>query len=210
MSDIIFTGTDAFGADVGRHLRQLGLGIRDVPAAEALREIEARPPRLMILAAGYPSPALTEAIDARVADAGTAWLPITFEASFIRVGPWVDHRIGPCFRCYRARRRQHEDRPDLTEALQAAFDSGTIGAPRGHLPHHVRIAAGVAVDLVDRVADQPDVAGAVFAIKLPGGSIRRHHVVGVHRCSRCGRRGDVDGATWLTDLATPREAVSHA
>lgn len=164
-------GTGRFGADLTAALAGLP-GSSEVAAPESATGT-------LVAAFWRPSPQLCRHIDTL----GVPWLPVIVEGEYIRVGPLIDPPRPPCFDCYYWRRLQHESQRETTLALHAAYDADADCGPVGHLPHHVRLAAGLVQLLLDADgSEEPSVA----AIRLPTCQVSRHHVVPRHNCNRCG------------------------
>lgn len=146
----------------------------------------------VVLALSRPEPALCELADEVSHRYGTPWLPVTMDHPVIRVGPLVMPGCGPCFRCYRRRRQQHDTQPEASAALLAAYAADPEAGPAGYLPHHTRIAAGVVSEMLHGIAvgDQRrlhgHVPGSVTTIRLFGRGISTNLVVRCHDCLRCG------------------------
>lgn len=173
-------GTGAFGEDV---VHRLSAALPDACVLEADR-LEAAfaedPPSSVVLALWRPSPGLCERADALAAAHRVPWIPVIMEHPVLRIGPFVRTDAGPCFRCYQWRRVQHDDQHRATAALHAAYDEAPECGPRGHLPHHARLAAAaVASHLAHRTV------GRVTTVQLATARVLTHHVVACHGCDRC-------------------------
>jgi bacteriocin biosynthesis cyclodehydratase domain-containing protein len=120
----------------------------------------------------------------------TPWIPVIMEHPVVHIGPLVIPPVGPCFRCYRRRRAQHDAQPQATAMLAAAYAKDPELGPAGYLPHHARVAATVAARMGDtaRLADtgQPGLHGNVVTFGLVSNAIRIDPVVACHDCRRCG------------------------
>ncbi|MEU7599511.1 TOMM precursor leader peptide-binding protein [Streptomyces sp. NPDC040724] len=181
-------GAGGFGARTVALLAQEFAGSVMLPADElqrAFREFEGP----VVLAAWRPMPALFEQADAWAYRLGRAWLPVVMETSVVRVGPLVVPAGGPCFRCYRERRRQHDLQGVTTSALYEAYDADPECGPGGFLPHHARLAATVAARYVRAAAGEGSAAGprpgAVSTLSLRQWGVDTSHVVPWHGCPRC-------------------------
>ncbi|MFW6692180.1 TOMM precursor leader peptide-binding protein [Streptomyces sp. MAR4 CNX-425] len=152
--------------------------------ADLLRGLDGSPGGVVVVAAWRPLPGLTELVDEFAYRTSTSWLPVVMENSVVRVGPLVRPPQGPCFRCYRERRRQHDRQQALTAALHTAYDEHPDRGPGGHLPHHARLAAAVAAGVLQRGR-----AGEVTVIRLGAWGVDTYHVVPWHDCPRCGDFG---------------------
>lgn len=163
------TGVGAFGRAVVAHLA------------------EACPPAdVHVVVLWRPSPALCRQLDAESFRTGRPWLPIIAEHPTVLVGPWIAPPDGPCFRCYTARRAQHDTRPRVTSALGEAYDADARLGPQGFLPHHARVVAALAL-----LAVAEPVAGRIASFDVHSGHIGAQHVVGVHGCPRCDASGEI-------------------
>jgi bacteriocin biosynthesis cyclodehydratase domain-containing protein len=135
-----------------------------------------------------PCPDVCERLDELSFQAGTPWLPIVMEHPRIRVGPWGAAPGGPCYRCYRWRKRQHDTQPHVTLALEAAYNGGAACGPAGYLPHHVTLAVGLAKLSLQKQAagGVAAVAGEVLVVNVITGRSAVHRVIPCHGCTRCG------------------------
>jgi bacteriocin biosynthesis cyclodehydratase domain-containing protein len=157
----------------------------------------------VVVALWRASPTLCERADELSFRYRRIWLPIVHEYPVLHVGPLVYPPSGPCFGCYRARRRQHSDEHRVAAALEAAYEADAGFGPTGHLPHHARLAAGAALGLLRWAGDAapPDTvhpaAGQVVAIALTGSSMTSSRVVACHDCPRrdCAGTAPLDLAT---------------
>jgi hypothetical protein len=144
----------------------------------------------VVLALRRPSPALCEQADELSSRNKVAWLPITMDHRVCRVGPLVCEQ-SPCFRCYRRRCEQHDVQPAATAALLAAYERDPLLGPGGYLPHHARIAAMMACEMLRCLSagpgsrDQVLPPGNVATIRLRGEGITVSRVVPCHDCDRC-------------------------
>jgi bacteriocin biosynthesis cyclodehydratase domain-containing protein len=177
-------GVGPFGDRVAAHLVDTYPDARMV-AAPDIRNAFTVARSAVVVALWRPEPALCEKADELAHQQGLPWLPVTMEHSVVRIGPLVCPRSGPCFRCYRARREQHDTQPVAAAALLRAYEDDPAAGPGGYLPHQARIAAGMARKaLGGRPAE--GVAGHVTTVRLLGGGMSVSHVVACHDCSRCG------------------------
>lgn len=181
----------SFGAAVADRLAP------DLPGARIERRTDDRslpmhwpPARMHLLLTWRETPALAERLDRAAHQWRVPWLPVVLEHPRLRVGPLVVPGRGPCYRCFRGRSAQHDPRPDITRALHAHFDAAPEDGPRGYLPAHTSIAAGLTREVLQRVDDDDGVAdaGTVRWIDLLSGRPGRADVVAVHGCGRCARR----------------------
>jgi hypothetical protein len=146
---------------------------------------------VVVVALWRPEPSLWEQADQLAARHGVPWLPITLDHRAIHVGPLVCSSA-PCFRCYWRRRQQHDVQPAATSALIAAYAADSSVGPAGYLPHHARIAAMIASEMLRFLAvgpadDRDGLApGNVATIRLRGEGITISPVVACHGCDRCG------------------------
>ncbi|MFE3555513.1 TOMM precursor leader peptide-binding protein [Streptomyces sp. NPDC059193] len=167
---------------------------------------------LRVLASWRETPRLAEVLDARSADWGTPWFPVLAEHPRLRVGPLVVPGAGACYRCFRKRRAQHERDAGHVETLHARYDASPGSGPGGFLPHHVDMAAGMALDVLRRfdAGEGERFAGTVRHWHLLEQHLSGGRVVAVHACARCRRPRAVPAeSTWadlaqdLTPLLTP-------
>jgi bacteriocin biosynthesis cyclodehydratase domain-containing protein len=172
------TGTGPFGAAVGRllgeHLPATVVGV------DGMSECFLEPSVYAVLALWRPSMALCERADALAAERGVAWLPAVLEHPHLRVGPLIRPGAGPCFRCYRVRREQHDEHRRMTAALQDAYDGRPELGPAGFLPHHARWASTLVMSFVDT-----GTTGSVSSVHLSTGALVTNTVVACHGCARC-------------------------
>jgi bacteriocin biosynthesis cyclodehydratase domain-containing protein len=172
-------GFGAFGEAVADQLADnLNHTVR-FPVERLADAVSSRPERL-IVALWRPAPSLCEAIDALCFEHRLPWLPIIMEHPVIRVGPDVSPGRGPCFRCYRWRRTQHDVQAESTEALYRAYDVDPTCGPAGFLPHHARLSAALAGAALDF-----GLPGDVSTIGPVTGQVSTYHVLACHACDRC-------------------------
>ncbi|MBT2454180.1 TOMM precursor leader peptide-binding protein [Streptomyces sp. ISL-86] len=155
--------------------------------------------QVRILASWRETPRLAELLDARSADWGTTWFPVVAEHPRLRIGPVVVPGEGACYRCFRQRRSQHERDSSHTATLHAHYDASPAAGTAGFLPHHVDMAAGMALDVLRRVeaGETEHLAGNVRHWHVLEQHVTGARVVGVHGCDRCRPRPvDPTSATW--------------
>jgi bacteriocin biosynthesis cyclodehydratase domain-containing protein len=208
---VALAGAGPFGMRVASLLAAAHPGYRE--ASATLAEISAaftEPTTAVVIALWRPEPDLCDAADSMSYRYQRPWLPVVMEHPVIRIGPLVRPPAGPCFRCYARRRRQHDRQPWVTAALQAAYDKDQACGPGGFLPHHARLAAAVARDMLRRLqACSPGRTGPelgdVTTIRLSDMGLniglRSSRVIACHDCDRCGEAGLPGAPDWLTDLA---------
>jgi bacteriocin biosynthesis cyclodehydratase domain-containing protein len=183
-------GAGLFGERVARHLLST-YAHADTVAAPDLRNAFAGTRDAVVVALWRPEPALCELADELSHRHHRPWLPVIMEHRVIYAGPLVSPH-SPCFRCYRRRREQHDIQPAATAALLAAYAGDPAAGPGGWLPHHARLAAGVAGQMLRTLAEagpgrrEDRGGGQVATIRLLGGSISLSPVVACHDCDRCG------------------------
>ena len=140
-----------------------------------------------VLAAGCPMPGYAAALDQVAFEQGVSWLPVIVEHPLLRIGPAVVPGVGACYGCWRRRLRQHAVAPDLEAALERAYRHATVERQAGHLPAAARLAAAVALDVVERLAhDAPGETGRVRQMDLLTRQLTTGKALGVHGCPRCG------------------------
>jgi bacteriocin biosynthesis cyclodehydratase domain-containing protein len=181
-------GTGPFGEDVVRVLAD-ALPDARVTAADQLEAAFTDSPELVVLALWRPSPSLSERADNLAASRKVPWIPVIMEHPVLRIGPQVRPGEGPCFRCYRWRRVQHDDQHRATAVLHAAYEASADCGPRGHLPHHARLAAAAVAAQLEH-----GVVGRVTTIQLASSRVLTHHVVACNGCDRCGELPARDNA----------------
>jgi bacteriocin biosynthesis cyclodehydratase domain-containing protein len=127
-------------------------------------------------------PELSEELD-KVAHARSApWLPVVLDHPEVRVGPLVLPGQSPCYKCFLARRRQHEQQTAVLSALHAAYDANSELGPRGYLMGHVLVAASIA-KTVTRDVDQ--YGGQLILFDVLQHEVNASLVTSVHGCERC-------------------------
>jgi bacteriocin biosynthesis cyclodehydratase domain-containing protein len=188
-----------FGARIGELLAS---GTRHcvVVADGAVDEAFAAPVAVVVAALWRASPALCEQADQVSYLTGRPWLPVTMESSAIYVGPVIRPPNGPCYRCYARRRAQHDGHRDAASALHGAFDREPQCGPAGYLPHHARLAAGAAENLIEAElgSGSAGMSGSVITIGLPSSRPSTAAVIACHDCARC--RGDSAGPQGGTEI----------
>jgi bacteriocin biosynthesis cyclodehydratase domain-containing protein len=169
--------------------------------AAGLEGAFATAPGAVVVALWRPSPVLCEQADRLAFQNQVPWLAVTMEHPVIRIGPLVVPGAGPCFDCYRRRRIQHDTQGAATSALYAAYERDPSIGPAGYLPHHARLAAATAAQLLARTgllppgpdarsaehrppADPP--VGQVVTLRLLRRGVSMSRVIGCHDCDRCG------------------------
>lgn len=184
-ADMAVTGVGDFGLDVARALaKSWGAMLVTLDALEG-----ALADGVVGVAAMWRlCPKLCERFDGLSFEAGTPWLPIVMEHPRIRVGPWHAAPEGPCYRCYTARKSQHDLQPKVTRALEAAYDCDATAGPMGYLPHHVTTAVGLAgLSLRKQTTEGVTAAaGEALVVNVGSGKSAAHRVIPCHGCTRCG------------------------
>ena len=195
MIDIFCTAVGGFGRAVAQVLQQR-LSVRVATEWEAPDSSRWPAARLHVVAAWRETPALFERADELARIHRRPWLPITLDATSVRVGPLVDGRDGPCYQCFLARQFQHRKLREIDRRLFGRYDADPNCGPRGFLAPHVSLAAYAATELARDVLDgrTADRAGDVRRFGLLTPQVSSDRVVAVDGCRRCGeRRAD---ATW--------------
>ncbi|MER5771051.1 TOMM precursor leader peptide-binding protein [Streptomyces sp. NPDC001985] len=188
---VAVAGVGEFGEAVRDHVsRELGAVPRAIEEFTSDRP-PPNAPEVLVVALWRPLEELGERVDEAAFAAGRPWLPVVFEHPWIVVGPWLAPPDGPCHRCYLDRRAQHRQYSDTARVLTEAYAADPSLGVRGHLPHHVRLAAGLARQALRR--REP---GLVLSANTVGSRISAHRTLGCHGCPRCGRRDRLgaDGA----------------
>lgn len=174
----------------------------------AVDEAFSAPARVVVAAMWRPSPALCERADVLSFSAGRAWLPVTLDQFAIHIGPVVVPPAGPCYRCCAWRRAQHDRHHARTAALHEAFDRDRSCGPAGYLPHHARLAGGIAMSLADAVLGPAGGETAVAmqaTVSLTDYAVSTSRVLACHDCGRCrAGREPVDGGRLLRLVASVR------
>ncbi|GGX15332.1 hypothetical protein GCM10010297_40950 [Streptomyces malachitofuscus] len=191
LDDIGVAGVGDFGEAVRDHFGRV-LGAEPLAVEELT---DGRPsPRasgILVVALWRPLEELCERVDEAAFAAGRPWLPVVFEHPWVVAGPWLVPLDGPCHRCYLNRRAQHRQHSATAQAVTEAYAADPELGVRGHLPHHVRLAVGLAQQVL-RLREP----GLVVSANTVGGRISAHRTLACHGCPRCGRqdRLGADGA----------------
>lgn len=182
-------GIGQFGDRVAGDLVNTNPGARLVASSD-IQNAFAVSRSAVVVALWRPEPLLCEKADELAHRHGVPWLPVTMEHPVIRIGPLVWPRRGPCFRCYRARREQHDVQPAATAALLQAYRDDSSAGPGGYLPHQANMAAALARQMLGYLADGDGqgkvAAGQVISLRLLGGGMSASRVIACHDCRRCG------------------------
>lgn len=134
---------------------------------------------------------------------GKPWLPAVLEHPVLRIGPLVLPPSGPCFGCYRARRRQHDTARAASAVLESGYDADPALAPAGYLPHHARLAAAV----ISRFLAGSE-TGQVYAYNVLSSRGSAHRVISCHDCDREPRESDPPRSPGLAGVARTTVARS--
>lgn len=196
--------TGAFGGRVSEILAAGLSGCREFSAiGSSLTDAFAAGPSTIVLVLARPDQDLCESADQLSWRRQTPWLPVVMEHPVIRVGPVICPPGGPCFRCYTLRRAQHDRQRWATASLDMAYHNDQTCGPEGYLPHHARIAAALARDMLDRLAlhDRDQVVGEVTTVRLLAGGLNTGRVIARHGCDRCGAGGPSVRPDWLGRLS---------
>jgi bacteriocin biosynthesis cyclodehydratase domain-containing protein len=187
---IALVGVGDFGERVARLVTESSADCAVVPERQ-LGEVFSAQPDLVIMALWRPCIALCERVDELAFTHRVPWLPISLEEQFvIRVGPAVVPPAGPCYRCYRARRIQHDGQYRATAILHRAYQADACCGPRGFLPHHVRMAGGLALFAIAEMTEaevgpQPALRGRVLTVQSLRTEITSSAVIPCESCDRC-------------------------
>jgi bacteriocin biosynthesis cyclodehydratase domain-containing protein len=113
------------------------------------------------------------------------WLGVASGPGRIRVGPLVVNGRAPCHDCFVRRTRQHEV-DDRAEEIQHAYEAlGELGVD-GYAPHHVLLAAGQALALLEQAASPAiSAVGEVRLIDCHTDEVARREVVPAQGCRSC-------------------------
>jgi bacteriocin biosynthesis cyclodehydratase domain-containing protein len=160
----------------------------------------------VVVALWRPAPALCERADLAAHKSGTPWLPIIMRHPLVLVGPLVRPGRTPCFRCYQQRLVQHDKDWRNTRDIHAAYDRDPDCGPRGFLPQHGRMAAGIAARLLG--GRHAVTTGEVISFSLVEQRIRKDAVLSCHGCARCG--ASTVGAGLAERLADVRRANARS
>jgi len=196
MNGVGVAGVGDFGEAVrDRFSHELGavpLAVEELTAHRSLPD----EPEVLVVALWRPLEELCERIDEAAFAAGRPWLPVAFEHPWVVVGPWLEPPGGPCHHCYLDRRAQHRLRSDTVRAMTEAYAADPDFGVKGHLPHHVRLAVGLAQQAL-RLREP----GLVLSANTVGSRISTHRTVGVHGCPRCGQQNRLGGEGAVAKVA---------
>jgi bacteriocin biosynthesis cyclodehydratase domain-containing protein len=187
--------TGAFGGEVSTFLGGYA-HVQEVVRTGTLDEAFDLDSALVVTATWRPSPSLHSRADGLSFERQRPWLPIVMEHWRILIGPLARPPAGPCHQCFARRRAQHDTRYSETVAADRAFSEDQEAGPRGYMPYHARVAASLAIWLVQLAqASSPSLAGpeAVSASKvlefdLMTSDISVSSVIRCHDCNRCAGR----------------------
>jgi bacteriocin biosynthesis cyclodehydratase domain-containing protein len=204
------TAAGSFGGQVAALLAS---GNCHVVAPDEVKACFASGVDAVVVAMWRACPSLCEQTDGQAFRYGVPWLPVVMEHPRLRIGPWVDPLLGPCYECYRQRKIQHDTHHAATSALEGAYERDPACGPGGYLPHHARVAAGIAGMTLRRgIAARrsrglsPGPAGEVSVINVLTWQTATHRVIARHGCPRCGRE-DGPGNGLGAVLATTHAAA---
>jgi bacteriocin biosynthesis cyclodehydratase domain-containing protein len=177
---VLTSGTfgSAVAAAIGDHRpdrRSQALAPGTIPTA--VREAS-----FVILAAWRPYEPECLALDLACRELGIAWSSCVLRGSDLWCGPLLDPAVGPCYACFRRRRRAHLQGLDREDAIEAAFAADPTLGPAGFPPPAVGIAAASMLAAADGMS-RP---GRLRRIDLLTGDVVETEVVPVHGCERCG------------------------
>lgn len=176
---LALVGTGAFGHRVTSFLAEAHPGSAEAEPGDLTPAFTGGGAAAVVVAAPRLRAALCERADELAYRYGVPWLPVIAEYPVLRIGPLVLPPGGPCFACYRARRRQHDTGYRDSELADAAAETGSAPEQSGYLPQHARLAAAVATRLLgDR---RP---GLVYSIDLHSGRGGAYPVIARHDCRR--------------------------
>jgi bacteriocin biosynthesis cyclodehydratase domain-containing protein len=145
-----------------------------------------------VVAAGRPCVEVEQLMDAAAHHWRRLLLPVVVEHPVLRIGPLVaPGSTAACVSCHERRRRQHLVARTTVDALQRHYSAHPEAEPRGYLPSHLNIAAGLVSGILDRAlsGDLRD-TGVVLYTHLLMPQLRRSTVAGVHGCLHCGSGRD--------------------
>lgn len=147
--------------------------------------------RLHVLASWRPVLSISQEVEMSSFAWRVPWLPIIAEHPYIYIGPSVVPGAGACYRCFRQRLMQHSSSADLSDALQAHYESVWEAGTRGYLPTMACFCAMIACDVAESLArDATGEAGAVRQIHVTSLRTLRGAVIGVNGCEQCGQGRD--------------------
>lgn len=166
---------------------------------EALDPARWAPSRVQVVACAREEPRVFEVADMMAYALGRPWLPVTLDATSLRVGPLVDGAEGACYSCFVARQHQNQRFLETDKELFTAYREDPNLGVRGHLSAHVALAASAARTSIDSVlSGRSDQSGCVRRFSLLTPRVTVETLVPVHGCRRCDvQRPD---ASWV-DLA---------
>lgn len=180
-----YVGFGPFGRQAATLLSALDPAGR-VVEPDALDAAFAHAPSVVVAAFWRPSPAVCEQLDELSLASRIPWLPIIVEHPVMRIGPLVEPPLGVCFRCYRRRCAQHDAQRRTTADLHEAYDRDPALGPSGFLPHHARLAAHIAGEMLRRRRAAGTPSGAeVLTVRLFGQDIQASPVTAFGDCDQC-------------------------
>jgi hypothetical protein len=176
---VLLIGSGAFGEHVNRLLAARCEGAETANPGALDHTLRTRPDAVVV-SAWRPDLALCEAVDGRSRRDGWCWLPVVLAHPYVRVGPWLHPARSPCCRCYRQWAARHDLQHGLSSALMVAYGRDAGCGPRGYLPHHARVAAGMAELALGRSS-----VGVGSTFHVLTGKTGINLVVACHGCARC-------------------------
>jgi bacteriocin biosynthesis cyclodehydratase domain-containing protein len=140
------------------------------------------------LASWRPVPHLCGLLDELSFKWERPFVPIILDSTFLRVGPVVAPRYGPCWGCWMSRSTQHDDWSRERLALFDFYASHPDEGPRGYLEPFAMMAASRMAAILEAVksSNLNAAAGHIWQIDMLTREITTATVIGVDDCSRCG------------------------
>ena len=128
-------------------------------------------------------------LDAACWRAGVPWSSAHLTEDKLVCGPLAIPHHGPCYGCFRRRYLTHHRAPERVRCVGRAYASNPDLGPEGFVPAIAWIAAS---GLLSDARALGTASGRLRLVDLFTGGMVETMVVGVHHCSRCGRRTKED------------------
>jgi bacteriocin biosynthesis cyclodehydratase domain-containing protein len=212
LGSAVIMGNGPFGDRVATLLAgqwQTLSGPRPITEIEAVFQV---PASLVVLALWRPARRLCDMADQLSFEHDRPWLPVIMDFPYIRTGPVVQPPTGPCYHCYCHRRLRHDRHQRTTVLLLDEYEDDDATGPQGYLPHHARLAAGLATLALRRAALPPAAVplaapAGVMSFDVLSGRLCLDRVAALPDCSRCERPGRTQAAANLKEVIMSALAV---
>ncbi len=143
--------------------------------------------RMHVLAAWRPVAWMAKTMDKLAHSWNVPWIPVVLDHPYLRIGPVVAPKAGPCYHCFEIRYMQHSPITAHVQSMQQHYDRFPEAGPKGYL-RPIAILAGAQAVLLDKrlTAGEAGLAGSVWQMNALNREGFRSQTVGVHGCPRCG------------------------